>query len=144
MRFSSATVFATLASIMVLVGIVAGFIVIGSPSEIRLRRFDEIRIGDLSQISLAIVSYRNTHDSLPQTLDDLKSSVSAFARIRTKDPMGRPYEYAVKDAISYDLCAEFDRPAEEPTEAPGYLSKITKHGQGKECFTLEARPPIRR
>ena len=72
------------------------------------------------------------------------SSAGAYTRIRLKDPMGRPYEYAVKDSISYDLCAEFDRPAEEQTEAPGYLSKISKHGQGKQCFALEARPPMRR
>ncbi len=144
MTFRPAAVFATLASIMVLAGIVAGFIVIGSPGEIRLRRFDEARVNDLTAISSAIASYRNTHDSLPQTLDDLKSSANVYPRIRTKDPVGRPYEYAVKDSISYDLCAEFDRPADESAETLRYLSKMSKHGQGKQCFTLEARPPIRR
>ena len=55
MRFHSATIFAMLASIMMLVGIVAGFIVIGSPGEIRLRRFDEIRVGTIARLRRSMI-----------------------------------------------------------------------------------------
>lgn len=143
MRLQPAAIFAAFASVAVLGAIVAGLMIIGSPSEIRLRRFDEIRAGDLATISTAVSAYRNTHDSLPQKLDDAMPSAGAYMALRLKDPLGQPYEYAVKDASSYDLCAKFDRATDETVETSRYLPEFAKHGQGKQCFTLEARPLIR-
>jgi len=134
-----ATLFAVLSAIAVIAAVVVGLAVIGSPGEFRMRRFDEQRATDLSSISTAVRSHRLTHESLPQKLGDLQSALT----YGLKDPVGRPYEYAVKDEFSYELCAEFDT-ATDTLAAARFSSVFEKHGSGRQCFTQEARPPARR
>lgn len=144
MKLPPATLFATLAGVATLAGIIAGLIVIGSPSEVRMRRFDEIRVGDLGFISNAVAMYRRTHESPPQKLDDLARSSDGYRGYSLKDPVGRPYEYTVKDAFSYELCAEFDRATDETIETRRDQPVFWKHGRGRQCFSLEARPSVQR
>jgi len=134
-----ATLFAVLSAIAMIAAVVVGLVVIGSPSEYRMRRFDERRATDLSSISGAVRTYRLTHESLPQKLGDLQSAIT----YSLKDPVGRPYEYAIKDEFSYELCAEFDTTTDTPTSTR-FNSVFEKHGSGRQCFTQEARPPARR
>jgi len=135
----SATLFAVLSAIAMIAAVVAGLIAIGSPSEFRMRRFDERRANDLASISGAVRTYRLTHESLPQKLGDLEAAIT----YSLKDPVGRPYEYAIKDEFSYELCAEFDTTTDTLT-ATRFRSVFEKHGSGRQCFTQEARPPARR
>jgi hypothetical protein len=135
----SATLFAVLSAIVMIAAVVSGLIVIGSPSEFRMRRFDERRANDLASISSAVRTYRLTHESLPQKLGDLEAAIT----YNLKDPVGRPYEYAIKDEFSYELCAEFDTTTDTLT-ATRFGSVFEKHGSGRQCFTQEARPPARR
>ena len=134
-----ATLFAVLSAIAMIAAVVIGLFVIGSPSEFRMRRFDERRANDLASISGAVRTYRLTHESLPQKLGDLEAAIT----YNLKDPVGRPYEYAVKDEFSYELCAEFDTTTDTLT-ATRFRSVFEKHGSGRQCFTQEARPPARR
>jgi hypothetical protein len=135
----SATLFAALSAIAMIAAVVTGLIVIGSPSEFRMRRFDERRANDLASISGAVRTYRLTHENLPQKLGDLEAAIT----YSLKDPVERPYEYAVKDEFSYELCAEFDTTT-ETLSATRFSSVFEKHGSGRQCFTQEARPPARR
>jgi len=134
-----ATLFAVLSTIAMIAAVVVGLIVIGSPGEFRMRRFDERRETDLSSISGAVRTYRLTHESLPQQLGDLQSAITHSL----KDPVGRPYEYAIKDEFSYELCAEFDTTTDTLT-ATRFSSVFEKHGSGRQCFAQEARPPAKR
>ncbi len=143
MKVQSSTVFAALSSMLALAAIIAGWLVIGSPGEVRLIRFDATRATDLSFISSAITSYRLTHESLPQTLDELQKSAPT-ARLNFTDPAERPYEYIVRDAFAYELCATFDRATEPVAEPVSVQSIFERHGAGRQCFKLEARPPSRR
>ena len=120
----------------------SGLIVIGPPGEYRLRRFDQKRVSDLASISNTIRNYRLSHDDLPQKLDELAPS-QPYITHTLKDPVGRPYEYAVKDAFSYELCAEFDTATDTMTTA-NFSSIFEKHGVGRRCFSQEARPLARR
>ena len=88
MRPQSATLFALLSAVAVVAAIIGGLIVIGSPNEIRMRRFDERRASDLAAISNAISTYRLTHESVPQKLDDLQqlSQQGVGLRFSLKDP----------------------------------------------------------
>ncbi len=140
MRLQAPTLFAALAGIAIIAGIVVGLIIIGWPSDVRMRRFDEIRAGDLQAISTSVETYRRTHESLPRKLEDLAPSSGAYSLLRLRDPADRPYEYAVKAAFSYELCAEFDKATDEPTRTSRYRSIFSKHGRGRQCFDLEARP----
>src|SRR5450631_4130321 len=133
MKVPPAGLFAVLSLIAAIAAVVAGLVVIGSPGEIRMRRFDETRANDFDVIANTIQTYRLTHEGLPEKLDGL-------ARVNLKDPLGRPYEYRVKDAFSYELCAEFDTARDKTGEAASSRSKFDKHGSGRQCFSLEARP----
>ena len=137
MKVPSAGLFASLSVVVALAAIIAGLAVIGSPDAIRLRRSDLRRTADFDSIVRAIQAYRLTHENLPRTLDELSS-------VSLRDPLGRPYEYSVKDAYSYELCTEFDTVQDGPgnTSAPSY--KFEKHGSGRQCFSLEARPRAQR
>ena len=135
-----ATLFAGLSAIAMIAAVVVGLAVIGSPSGLQMRRFDERRASDLSSISGAVRTYRRTHESLPQKLGDLQSDITY---VKDQDPVGRPYEYAIKDEFSYELCAEFDTTTDTP-KATRFSSVFEKHGSGRQCFTQEARPPARR
>lgn len=142
MRPRPATLFAALASIAAAAGIAAGLMVIGSPSEVRMRRLDEQRVSDLEVISDAIASYRGTHKALPATLDELLRP-DVFPRARLKDAAsGRPYEYIAKDATHYALCAEFETASDDRIEAGA--SPFWRHERGRHCFSLEARRPVQR
>jgi hypothetical protein len=140
MKLQQATLFAVLSVGAMVAPIVIGLIVIGSPREFRMRRLDQRRADDLAAISSAIRTYRLTHENLPKKLDELQGSQQAMI-YRLKDPVERPYEYTVKDAFSYELCAEFDT-ATDATTTTRLL--FEKHGQGRQCFSQEARPPANR
>jgi hypothetical protein len=134
-----ATLFAVLSAIAMIAAVVIGLIVIGSPNDFRMRRFDDRRANDLASISAAVRTYRFTHEGLPQKLDDLEPAIT----YSLKDPVGRPYEYAIKDEFSYELCAEFNT-ATDTLTAARFRSVFEKHGSARQCFTQEARPPARR
>ena len=138
MKLQRATLFTVLSVGAMFAAIVIGLIVIGSPREFRMRRLDERRAEDLAAISSAIRTYRLTHENLPQKLDELQRSGIIY---RLKDPVERPYEYTVKDAFSYELCAEFDTATDTTTVA---RLLFEKHGHGRQCFSQEARPPATR
>ena len=143
MKVQSATLFAVLCAIVAFAAIIIGWFVIGSPREARLARTDSTRAVDLVRISSAINSYRLRHESLPETLDVLQKSAPEMS-FNFKDPVGSPYEYAVKDSFDYELCATFDRATDMPTESVILKSIFERHGQGRQCFSLEARPSSQR
>jgi hypothetical protein len=143
MKVQSATLFALLCTIVAFVAIIVGWFFVGSPSEVRLIRVDAIRAADLASTSRAIANYRLTHESLPRTLDELQQSQPNVS-LSLKDPVGQAYEYAVKDSFAYELCATFDRATDMTTESARLHSMFEKHGLGRQCFSLEARPRSQR
>lgn len=142
-KVQSATLFALLCTIVAFAAVIVGWFFVGSPGEVRLTRFDATRAANLASISGAITNYRRTHESLPQTLDALEKSAPNVS-LSFKDPVGKAYEYAARDSFAYELCATFDRATEmTPESAPSY-SIFEKHGPGRQCFSLEARPASQR
>lgn len=142
MKPTATGLFAALAALLGVAGVIAGLAVIGSPNDVRMRRFDEVRVQDLTALSNGISLYRRTHESLPQKLDEL-ASANGYVVYRLKDPARQPYEYDVEDAYSYRLCATFDRAVEGPQLGYGRPIFAT-HGKGKQCFSLQARPQAQR
>lgn len=143
MKVQSATLFAVLCTIVAFAAIIVGWVFVGSPSAVRLIRFDAIRAANLASISSTITNYRLTHESLPQTLDELQKSAPNVS-VSFKDPVGHAYEYAVKDSFAYELCATFGRATDKTTESAPLHSVFEKHGLERQCFSLEARPPSQR
>lgn len=124
---------------VVAVAVVGGFFFIGSPSEERARRFDERRVNDLQILQSEIINYWQLKNALPYNLDALKDDIRGFQP--PQDPeTNAPYEYAVTGALSFELCAVFNRGsgnsgAGAPKSMPEPYSQNWEHTAGTICFT---------
>ena len=141
MKLRSGPLFIVLSVVAALLAVIAGLIVVGSPDEARMRRFDEKRVSDLASISRAIATYRLTHETLPASLEALRSAQPS-STFYLKDPLGRSYEYTAKDAFNYELCAAFYGSME--SKPNNWASIFATHGAGRQCFDAEARPRAQR
>jgi hypothetical protein len=120
-----------IAVLVVLGALGGGFYLIGPPAEERARRLDSRRESDLQRLRLAADLYWTRNRRLPATLDELakEAGTNAFSR----DPeSGASYEYGVKGAETYELCATFTR----ESEARG---DFWSHGAGRHCFEIHAK-----
>ncbi len=134
------------AAVLVLVSIVGGFAVIGSPMTAREKRFDATRASDLYSLQSQVTSYWQQKAALPKTLEDLK----AFSYVSSlNDPeTGAPYEYKITGGRSFELCAVFDRDnkaeiaASTARNAYYYGERTFAHGKGRDCLTWTIDPDI--
>ncbi|MBX4215976.1 hypothetical protein KW797_03430, partial [Candidatus Parcubacteria bacterium] len=83
------------AGVIVLASVVGGFFIIGSPTSQRLVRFDQEKTNDLQNIQWQVVSYWQTKQKLPGSLDALKDPISGQI-IPVDKQTGAAYEYAAK------------------------------------------------
>ena len=143
--------------VIVTVAIAAGFFIVGSPQQERLRRFDDQRVSDLQIIQGQIIYYWQNKENLPLTLNDLKDPISGFNP--GKDPQtGADYVYNVKSELEFALCADFNLPSfqssqpsvELPTYPPQYYPNPKTadynwdHAAGYTCFERTIDPELYR
>jgi hypothetical protein len=131
-------------TVVVMLGIVLGFIAAGSPATERKRSFDERRAEDLSSLANCVSNYAQQFERLPATLSDLERS-SNFSYCTTRDPeTNEPYTYRVVSELAQtgaetlegevELCAVFVLPSVEDDSSYPYLSgKWYEHGEGESC-----------
>lgn len=141
-------VLATTVSAVVLVVVVAGFTLLGSPSYRRQLRLDAQRVSALQAISDEVARpARESGDAtpvvLPPSLEQLVTRQGSWLTpADARDPeTGAPYEYRVTDASHYELCASFalPTPSESVARQSGTVAAaFWNHGSGRSCFTLEA------
>ena len=118
---------------LVIVAVVAGLMVLGSPAEERLRRLDEKRLQDQQEISRATNGYWVRNGRLPASLDDLLQEPSVH--VQSHDPdTGQTYGYRVVGDNSYELCADFQHQSVEES-----VNRFWSHDVGRHCFQLEAK-----
>lgn len=140
--------------------IIAGFFIVGTPGQARAARFDMQKVSDLQSIQYQIVNYWQAKQHLPNALADLNNPISGFT-VPTDPQTGAPYEYAVKWARGFELCATFNAPDRAgqnryavpalPTPAgdkPNTVHENWQHGAGRVCFDRsidpELYPPLKR
>ena len=137
---------------LVLIAIIAGFVVVGSPSTRRAIRFDEQRVSDLQNIQYLITNYWQTAGKLPQDLPTLNDPITNA--VVPKDPeTGNIYLYRITDKTSFELCANFSLASgsttnsnggiySRPIPAPisGNVNENWKHNAGKYCFQRTLDP----
>lgn len=93
-----------LAAVVIIV--VAGIVIAGSPFKQRAVRFDQQKVSDLQNIQYQIVNYWQAKGVLPKTLDDLRDPIMGF--VPPQDPeSGAAYTYTTSGKLSFELCAEF-------------------------------------
>ncbi|HEY4521445.1 MAG TPA: DUF5671 domain-containing protein [Candidatus Paceibacterota bacterium] len=141
-------------SVLVVVSIVAGFFIIGTPWQAREYRFDEERINSLQQIQSQIVYYWQGKQQLPSTLADLTDTISGF--VAPSDPQtGQPFTYERTGELSFKLCATFNAPTQQNAASRAYPMATTpytmekgapadswRHDAGEQCFTRTIDPAL--
>jgi hypothetical protein len=125
------TVVVVFAVLVVIGALGGGFYLVGPPAEERARRLDAHRETDLQRLRLAADLYWTRNRRLPASLDALNSE--AGTNVYSHDPeTGQPYEYTVKSADTYELCAVFAGRSEARAD-------FWSHGPGRRCYTVTAR-----
>ena len=123
---------ASVALLTVVGGVLAGLYLSGSPSEQRLLRLDEKRSNDLSQLARSISYYRQKHDQMPESLEDLVDG--QMLNSLPLDPVtGAAYLLQLTEGDSYRLCANFARPSVQMGER-----QFWAHPSGLHCFTFSS------
>jgi len=97
---------------LVIISIVSGFFIMGSPYTQRLMRYDSDRIDNLDEIQYAVINYYRTKQSLPNSLDNLKDPLENVY-IPTDPETSEDYEYNKINEYTFELCATFSMPSTE-------------------------------
>lgn len=128
--------FAIAASVAVILAIVGGFWVLGTPWRQRQLTLDQQRIQDLMGIASIL------HDQSVQADQDHVLPLSLDKRTRRTDPVtDKLYEYRRLSPVTYELCAEFATNSRHnpPAQKAG---KSWQHPQGRHCFALNAKETL--
>lgn len=125
---------------IVLIAIVWGLLIVGSPQSGRLQRFDERKIQDLRVIHDEILQQvyvgfdwqpskaRGTPKELPKSLDIVAKNARS-QKVVTVDPQsGLPYDYRIVNATTFELCAHFNGSVENE------YNVYWNHAAGRQCF----------
>lgn len=131
---------------VVIVSIILGFVVIGSPMQARLLKLDQTRVSHLQNISSNVGSYWRNKYALPQTLNEMVY----FSGNSPKDPVsGKDYVYKVVDQRHFSVCATFEASSQvKPGNNNNYYgyanTGITDwtHGVGEKCFDGYLDPSV--
>jgi len=110
---------------LVLVTIIAGFFIIGTPQQIRVQKQDAIRVQDLQNIQWQVVNYWQQKQKLPASLAELADPISN-AMIPVDPQTKEPYEYSSTGKMSFQLCATF--------------ADNWQHSAGRVCFDRTIDP----
>ncbi|MFA6404753.1 MAG: DUF5671 domain-containing protein [Candidatus Paceibacterota bacterium] len=151
-RRSLRKILAGIGIIIVIAGIIGGFVAVGSPSKQRNLRFDNQRVNDLTNIQWQIINYWQNKSKLPNVLDDTNDPISGW--LIPQDPKDdTDYVYNKKGDTTFELCAIFALPSEDmknrgPTSvyvnAPDlkYNNDSWNHRSGNTCFDRMIDPEI--
>lgn len=135
----------TSVSLVMLCSVASGFLIVGSPVYQRNVRFDEVREQSLESLQYAIGEYWRKNRSLPTSLNLLVNENTQF--LPPVDPVtGDTFEYAVKGALDYELCAIFatqSKSENDPVLKRGGMMNTQYfwgHSEGRNCFTRNIDP----
>lgn len=127
---------------LVILSIGSGFFIIGSPTTARQARFDEQKVGDLSNLQYQIVHYWQQKEELPPSLGVLNDPIYGYTV--PKDPQtGSDYTYRVTGPMSFELCATFNAPTRgvDRNSVAGHVGgDVWMHGEGQTCFERPIDP----
>lgn len=141
--------FAYGSSTFVVLAIVVGFFVMGSPYTQKEKRFDAERVSNLQEIQNQIITYWQAKQKLPAVLNDLNDPLSGF--VLPVDPTTQvPYEYVTSGKFSFQLCAVFSRETPTNVTADEFSRPVSvykdpmnenwQHGAGRVCFDRTLDP----
>lgn len=133
---------------ILLVSIVLGFAVIGSPRTQRILRLDEQKITDLQNIQWQVINYWQVNGFIPNEMPNLPNDPQNSDLYEYRDT---GYEYRKTGDLSFELCAGFNREKSVPQnqrmvgEGPYFKGGMNQndnwdHPAGWYCFPREIDP----
>ncbi len=134
-------------AILVLVAIVSGFFLIGTPGDARAYRFDERRVQDLESLQYQLVDYYRAKREVPVSLDALIDTIGTGA-LPTDPDTGEQYDYRRTSSTAFELCATFARSSGERKSTrpwapmPGIQGADWTHEAGTHCFSRTIDPEL--
>lgn len=134
-----------LASVM-LVSVVIGFFIIGTPATQRSRRFDETRVQNLQMMQNQVINYWTQKGVLPNQISLLNDSISGF--MTPVDPKtNQAYGYRVLDQKTFELCADFEtindvRKTMMEGQYYDSFNQNWNHGAERTCFNRAIDPEL--
>lgn len=138
-------------AVLVFSTIVSGFFIIGSPTYVRMLRYDDQKVQDLQSIQYQITNYYQQKRTLPKNLEQLNDPLNNF-QVPTDTQTGASYVYEVTAPLGFKLCATFNEatsdekgrgsygaPIAKPMMAGG-ISDVWTHSKGQTCFDRAVDP----
>lgn len=143
-----AKTFASVVSAFVLISIVGGFIVMGSPATIRKIKFDQTRVYHLQDIQSQTLNYWQQKRVLPNTLTELNNPLANYT-VPNDPSTNTSYTYEKTGDLSFRLCATFEA---QSTDSENYARELYlkgldgsnnwQHGTGEICFDRTIDPAL--
>ncbi len=132
---------------IVIVSIVWGFAVLGSPRTQRLYKYDEQKVYDLRNLDSQVTSYYSNKRFLPLNIGEVFSG-DYYVPNKVDSQNGKEYEYKKNSDTTYELCAEFNKASDDKDNLKsntspsyyGYESSSWTHGSGRYCFSKTINP----
>lgn len=129
--------------------VVAGFLIYGTPQEVRKYRIDNQKVNDLQSIQYQILAYHQGGQILPAELSEAYTDASAGIMPYDTD-LNVPYKYTRTSTTTFELCATFNRPSTYlPSQIHGtyparYEASLDQwfHDQGHVCFHRVIDPKL--
>lgn len=91
-------VWASVVGLIIVVAIILGFSVMGSPRTQRLLRQDDMVVADLQNMQWQVINYWQINGSIPESWSNMMAETQS----------GKSYEYKKTGELSFQLCAEFN------------------------------------
>ncbi len=140
--------------VLATVTILAGFLIVGTPKEARLARFDAEKVSGLQDIQYRVIGYWQAKQKLPPSLDVLSDPLS-YGPLPFDVQTGESYIYRATGTLSFELCAVFNA---QSRGSQGQLTETRalmpvpaggkgvppqdnwQHGAGEVCFDRTIDP----
>lgn len=142
-RRTKARPVAIVAGAVVLVAVLGGFFVIGSPAELRAYRLDEQRVNDLTNLQYQVVGYYQQKAVLPASVDAITAWNRGW-RPPTDPETQDAYTYRVVGDLAFEVCATFSKATPERngravgSGADAFDNWV--HPAGEHCFARTINP----
>jgi hypothetical protein len=140
---TSRKIWAIVSGIVIIVCIVWGFSVLGSPRTQQLLKYDQQKVSDLQNINSQITNYYSSKGILPSSLTEMANGNYYIAKVDSQTQ--KPYEYKTISNTTYNLCADFNKSSDDQNgTVPSmyqYGGSVTwTHPAGYYCFTETINP----
>ncbi len=137
------------AVLLILISIVLGFAVIGSPASQRQLRYDSERVADLESVQWQVINFYQQKGIVPTALAELEDPISGFM-VPSDPETGEAYGYRKTGTLAFELCATFNRESKTSDSIARYpvaypeakMGGNWEHGVGEQCFDRTIDPQL--